>query len=82
MEIVVSVFVGMLIGAMLAVVFSIAVTSYREYQREVNSKFKAAKKEMQMLKDKQQEMSERMKTTESTLVGMTAERRDANNEGY
>ena len=82
MEIVVSVFVGMLIGAMLAVVFSIAVTSYREYQQEVNSKFKAAKKEMQQIKDKQQEMSERMKTTESALVEMTAERRDANNEGY
>ena len=78
MEIVVSVFVGMLIGAMLAVVFSIAVTSYREYQQEVNSKFKAAKKEMQQIKDKQQEMSERMKTTESTLVEMTAERRNAN----
>ena len=82
MEIVVSVFVGMLIGAMLAVVFSIAITSYHEYQREVNSKFKAAKKEMQQIKDKQQEMSERMKSTESTLVEMTAERRDANNEGY
>ena len=82
MDIVVSVFVGMLIGAMLAVVFSIAITSYREYQREVNSKFKTAKKEMQLLKDKQQEMSERMKTTESTLVEMTAERRDARNEGY
>ena len=78
MDIVVSVFVGMLIGAMLAVVFSIAITSYREYQREVSSKFKAAKKEMQMLKDKQQEMSDRMKTTESTLVEMTAERRNAN----
>ena len=77
MDIVVSVFVGMLIGAMLAVVFSIAVASYREYQREVNSKFKAAKKEMQMLKDKQQEMSDRMKTTESTLVEMT-ERRNGN----
>ena len=37
---------------------------------------------MQQIKDKQQEMSERMKTTESTLVEMTAERRDANNEGY
>ena len=78
MDIVVSVFVGMLIGVMLAVVFSIAVTSYREYQREVNSKFKAAKKEIQVLKDKQQEMSERMKTTESALVEMTAERRNAN----
>ena len=78
MDIVVSVFVGMLIGVMLAVVFSIAVTSYREYQREVRSKFKAAKKEMQVLKDKQQEMSDRMKTTESTLVEMTAERRNAN----
>lgn len=78
MDIVVSVFIGMLIGAMLAVVFSIAVTSYREYQREVNSKFKAAKKEMQQIKDKQQEMSERMKTTESNLVEMTAERRNAN----
>ena len=78
MDIVVSVFVGMLIGVMLAVVFSIAVTSYREYQREVNSKFKAAKKEIQVLKDKQQEMSERMKTTESTIVEMTAERRNAN----
>lgn len=78
MDIVVSVFVGMLIGAMLAVVFSIAVTSYREYQREVNSKFKAAKKEMQMLKDKQQEMSDHMKATESTLVEMTAERRNPN----
>lgn len=77
MDIVVSVFVGMLIGAMLAVVFSIAVTSYREYQREVNSKFKAAKKEMQMLKDKQQEMSDHMKATESTLVEMT-ERRNGN----
>lgn len=77
MDIVVSVFVRMLIGAMLAVVFSIAVTSYREYQREVNSKFKAAKKEMQMLKDKQQEMSDHMKATESTLVEMT-ERRNGN----
>ena len=76
MDIVVSVFVGMLIGVMLAVVFSIAVTSYREYQREVNSKFKAAKKEIQVLKDKQQEMSERMKTTESALVEMTAERKE------
>ena len=54
------------------------ITSYREYQREVSSKFKAAKKEMQVLKDKQQEMSDRMKTTESTLVEMTAERRNAN----
>ena len=78
MEIVVSVFVGMFIGAMLAVVFSIAVTSYREYQREVNSKFKAAKKEMQQMKDKQQEMSDRMKATESTLVEMTAEGRNKN----
>ena len=77
MDIVVSVFVGMLIGAILAVVFSIAITSYREYQREVNSKFKAAKKEMQMLKDKQQEMSDHMKATESTLVEMT-ERRNGN----
>ena len=78
MDIVVSVFIGMLIGSMLAVVFSIAITSYRENQRDVSERFKAAKKEMQMLKDKQQEMSERMKTTESTLVEMTAERRNAN----
>ena len=67
---------------MIDLAISVCVTLYREYQREVNSKFKAAKKEMQQIKDKQQEMSERMKTTESALVEMTAERRDANNEGY
>ena len=81
MDIVVSAFIGMFIGAMLAVVFFIAVTSYREYQQEVNSKFKAAKKEMQTLKDKQQEISDRMKATESTLVEIKAERRK-DDEGY
>ena len=45
MDIVVSVFIGMLIGGMLAVVFSIAITSYRENQRDVSERFKAAKKE-------------------------------------
>ena len=81
MDIVVSVFIGMLIGGMLAVVFSIAITSYRENQRDVSERFKAAKKEMQMLKDKQQEMSDRMKANESILVEIKEERRK-DDEGY
>ena len=81
MDIFVSVLIGMMVGAVAAVAIAIALSAYHAYQREVNARFNAAKKEIEKLRKKQHEQSQHIKMTESAIIDISTERRN-DNEGY
>lgn len=81
MDIFVSVLIGVFVGAIIAVSICAALAAYHAYQREVSARFNAAKKEIEKLKKKQHEQSQRIKMTESAIIEISAERRN-DNEGY
>ena len=81
MDIFVSVLIGMFVGAIIAVSICAALAAYQAYQREVSARFNAAKKEIEKLKKKQHEHSQRIKMTESAIINISTERRN-DNEGY
>lgn len=73
MDIFVSVLIGVFVGAIMAVSICAALASY---QREVNARFNAAKKEIMKLKKKQHDLDDRLKITESTMIEQATERRN------
>ena len=81
MDIFVSVIMGVFVGAIIAVAICTALSAYHAYQREVSARFNAAKKEIEKLKKKHHDFSNRLKADESTLLELTTERRN-DNEGY
>ena len=81
MDIFVLVLIGMMVGAVAAVAIAIALSAYHAYQREVNARFNAAKKEIIKLKKKQHDLDDRLKIAESTMLEQATERRN-DNEGY
>ena len=81
MDIFVSVLIGVFVGAIIAVSICAALAAYHAYQREVNTRFNAVKKEIMKLKKKQHEQSQRIKMTESAIIDISTERRN-DNEGY
>ena len=76
MDIFVSVLIGMMVGAVAAVAIAIALSAYHAYQREVNARFNAAKKEIMKLKKKQHDLDDRLKIAESTMIEQATERRN------
>ena len=76
MDIFVSVLIGMMVGAVAAVAIAIALSAYHAYQREVNARFNAAKKEIIKLKKKQHDLDDRLKIAESTMIEQVTERRN------
>ena len=76
MDIFVSVLIGVFVGAIMAVSICAALASYHAYQREVNARFNAAKKEIMKLKKKQHDLDDRLKITESTMIEQATERRN------
>ena len=81
MDIFVSVLMGVFVGAIIAVAICAALSAYHAYQREVSTRFNAAKKEIEKLRKKQHEQSQRIKMTESAIIELSTERRNEN-EGY
>ena len=76
MDIFVLVLIGMMVGAVAAVAIAIALSAYHAYQREVNARFNAAKKEIIKLKKKQHDLDDRLKIAESTMIEQVTERRN------
>ena len=81
MDIFVSVLMGVFAGAIISVAICAALSAYHAYQREVSARFNAAKKEIEKLRKKQHEQSQRIKMTESAIIELSTERRN-DNEGY
>ena len=76
MDIFVSVLIGVFVGAIIAVSICASLAAYHAYQREVNSRFNTAKKEIMKLKKKQHDLDDRLKIAESTMIELTTERRN------
>ena len=76
MDFFVSVLIGVFVGAIIAVSICASLAAYHAYQREVNSRFNTAKKEIMKLKKKQHDLDDRLKIAESTMIELTTERRN------